>query len=841
MARDCCVAKNATLRAARPGPSAGKKRPPQDDNEPTTLKTRSGRRGLRWAALLLLAALPGVPAHARTHHSESHHGEAWARDRFAAAERMREALNGRPPADRSRHDYQRVINAYRNVYFGAPTSTKADPSVVAVAETLVEMGRRFDDDKILNEAIAQYKFLRREYPGSRYRCDALFTIGEIYKDDLNHPEEARATFQEFLHRYPHNRLVDDAQQAIVELDKQAEQDRKAEAEKKARKEAVDQSKGTAVKDSQTTNANAPVSEPASEHSPDRHSATGAPLLAGFARSGNLPRVTGIRHWSTPDYTRVAIDLESEVKFASQRIAHPDRIFFDLRDTKLASTLVGKTFDVDDGFLKKIRVAQFQPGRTRVVLEVDDLSDYDAFLLPNPYRLIVDIHGKDARQKDAKSAQAKLENDVATADVEAAPKAGASKAETKAGTKTETKAGTKTDAATSGAKADLRAPAAAPDDQDEDAANPISKSEATKTEAAGTRPRLSAPGAVHTTVDPKTGVKKVIVEADRDESAPVQVAKLEAPAKHAVSPAAPNTSGSQPDSDSTVAEEKSAADSPAARPAASKSASRLAHSRNTADLDIHEAKPTSSGDRSLIRALGLKIGRIVIDPGHGGHDTGTIGPNGLEEKDLVLDVGRRLGKLLEARLGAEVVYTRKDDTFIPLETRTAIANQQRADLFISIHANSSDDPEARGVETYYLNFTSSPEALEVAARENAVSEKSIYELQDLVKKIALKEKIEESREFAGDVQQSLHSGLAAKSPGIRNRGVKKAPFIVLIGANMPSILAEISFVSNPGDEHRLETGEYRQRIAESLYRGIAKYVSGLSGVKVASKMDKPTGQ
>jgi N-acetylmuramoyl-L-alanine amidase len=260
-----------------------------------------------------------------------------------------------------------------------------------------------------------------------------------------------------------------------------------------------------------------------------------------------------------------------------------------------------------------------------------------------------------------------------------------------------------------------------------------------------------------------------------------------------------------------------------------------------DLDIHEARPTASGNRSLIRALGLKIGKIVIDPGHGGHDTGTIGPEGLEEKDLVLDVGRRLGKMLETRLGAEVVYTRKDDTFIPLETRTAVANQARADLFVSIHANSSHDPSARGVETYYLNFTSSPEALEVAARENAVSEKSVYELQDLVKKIALKEKIEESREFAGDVQQSLHSGLATKSPGIRDRGVKKAPFIVLIGANMPSILAEISFVSNPGDEHRLETGEYRQRIAESLYRGIAKYANGLSGVKVASKMDKAAGQ
>jgi N-acetylmuramoyl-L-alanine amidase len=198
-------------------------------------------------------------------------------------------------------------------------------------------------------------------------------------------------------------------------------------------------------------------------------------------------------------------------------------------------------------------------------------------------------------------------------------------------------------------------------------------------------------------------------------------------------------------------------------------------------------------------------------------------------------------LLESRLGAEVIYTRQDDTFIPLETRTAIANRERADLFISIHANSSRDEDARGVETYYLNFTSSPEALEVAARENAVSEQSIYELQDLVKKIALKEKIEESREFASDVQESLYGGLSLRNAGIRNRGVKKAPFIVLIGANMPSILAEISFVSNPTDERKLETAEHRQHIAESLYRGVSKYANGLSGVKVASKGLKSDGQ
>ena len=209
--------------------------------------------------------------------------------------------------------------------------------------------------------------------------------------------------------------------------------------------------------------------------------------------------------------------------------------------------------------------------------------------------------------------------------------------------------------------------------------------------------------------------------------------------------------------------------------------------------------------------------------------------------LFRSVSQRLGKMLESRLGAEVDYTRDDDTFIPLETRTAIANQDQADLFVSVHANSSHDPDARGVETYYLNFTTSRDALDVAARENAVSDQSIYELQDLVKKIALKEKIEESREFASDVQNALHNGLSAKNPGLRDRGVKRAPFIVLIGANMPSILAEISFVSNPGDERKLKTPEYRQRIAESLYVGIAKYVGGLSGINVASQLTKSSVQ
>ncbi len=242
------------------------------------------------------------------------------------------------------------------------------------------------------------------------------------------------------------------------------------------------------------------------------------------------------------------------------------------------------------------------------------------------------------------------------------------------------------------------------------------------------------------------------------------------------------------------------------------------------------QPTRDGQSTLTRTLGLKIGRIVIDAGHGGHDTGTIGPTGLMEKDLCLDVALRLGKIIEQRLpGADVVYTRSDDTFVPLEERTNIANQAKADLFISIHANSSRDHAARGIETYYLNLKGSAEAMEVAARENASSQDGVHDLQDLVKKIARTEKIDESKELAEDIQDSLARRIQKNSKPVKNRGVRKAPFVVLIGADMPSILAEISFLSNPADEQMLKKPEQRQKVAEGLYQGVASYLESMNSV------------
>jgi N-acetylmuramoyl-L-alanine amidase len=256
---------------------------------------------------------------------------------------------------------------------------------------------------------------------------------------------------------------------------------------------------------------------------------------------------------------------------------------------------------------------------------------------------------------------------------------------------------------------------------------------------------------------------------------------------------------------------------------------------------YDATPRASenASRSLTRALGLKINRVVIDAGHGGHDYGTIGPNGVLEKDVVLDVALRLAKMVQSRMGAEVVLTRSDDTFIPLQDRTAMANERKADLFLSIHANSSPAPSVAGTETFLLNFTTSSGALDVAARENAGSEKSVGELKDLIQSITMNDKIAESETFAQSIQNSIYAQAAKSNVAARNRGVKRAPFVVLIGAGMPSVLAEIGFLSNARDEANLGKPEYREKIAEALYKGLAQYAQSLSHFEVTAA-SKSTG-
>ena len=775
-------------------------------------------------AILCLFASPAFAAGAQVRKQQ-------ARSQFENAERMREELNGLPQRERSRREYQRVTDAFRRVYYTAPASSKADSSVVAVAELLAESGRAFSDEKSLRAAIAQYEFLRREYPGSKYRYDALFTIGQIYKEDLEEKDKAREAFQEVIRRYPRLQLAADAREAIVEMEQQAHN------KPKTRDFRIQQSRSQEPRSQEQKPLDSRVQEPKPQEPrtqdfKPQDVPSDAPLL---------PLVTGIRHWSTPDYTRVAIDLEQEVKYEAGRVANPDRIFFDLHDTKLASTLVGKTFEVSDGFLRRVRIAQFQKGMVRVVLEVDDVSDYSAFLLPNPYRLIVDIHGRKSNVPQTMVARAQQDEEkrspAPSSPLEAKPEKLAPEQPLPA---TSASLSNPTDPKRATLPTGLTAyPAKPPAEFGPRMAdgtfisNPAQSAAPENNLFSASATNTSRPAATNiasnSPASKAAGQTSTSQPATSQESTKAEVASLKIPVLKAT-----NKPTSAPTSQ-VVAPRNSDT------PRISDKKTLAANKKNQHYPEIRQAQPSADGQRSLIRALGLKVGRIVIDAGHGGHDTGTIGPSGLLEKDLVLDVSLRLGRMLKGKMGADVIYTRDDDTFIPLETRTAIANQQQADLFISVHANSSQDPSARGVETYYLNFNPSPDALEVAARENAVSEKSVHELGDLVKKIALREKVEESREFAADVQRSLYQGLAGKEKTMRDRGVKKAPFIVLIGANMPSILAEISFVSNPGDERRLQSPEYRQKIAEALYKGVARYINGLSGMKVASKFGAGEGQ
>jgi N-acetylmuramoyl-L-alanine amidase len=389
------------------------------------------------------------------------------------------------------------------------------------------------------------------------------------------------------------------------------------------------------------------------------------------KPGTQPEVTGVRHWSSADTSTVVVDLQDQVQYEAHRLTSPERIYFDLHDTKLVATLVGKSIDVQDGLVQKIRVAQPVAGVTRVVLETQVASDFSVSLEPNPYRLVVEVRKQGAKPHDR-------------------------------------------------AKIDLFAPN-----------NTLAQQPAV---VAATLPPLATPGKATATPALATNLK-----------------------------------------------------------------------------------PVSSS--ALV---------IALDAGHGGWDLGTVGRKGLLEKDLVLDIVDRLGKLVEARLGAQVVYTRTQDNYLSLEKRAEIANVARANLFLSVHANYSDFPSARGVETYYSNTYSSVRARTQDTADDEPALKTINWTN-----VDIRQKVRESHRFAADIQHALYGTLAAKNPGLPNRGVKEAQYVVLTGTSMPAVLAEVSFVSSPTDENNLQSTTYRQQIAEALYRGVAAYTAD-SGLKKMAK-------
>jgi N-acetylmuramoyl-L-alanine amidase len=652
---------------------------------------------------------------------------------YQRATKMRVQLEARPEKKRTLSQYRMVIATYQNVYATYPAYRNAAPSLAAVAELYREMGHVLSRPQDFTTAIHAYEFLIAEYPFSVLARQASLAIAEIYLSDLNQPQEARQTYQQLLEKHSQCPEAAQARKLMAQLESPRSVSRPSVAPAPTR---ASSSLGTAN----------PPAEESTAKEPRR-----------------LAEVEAVRCWEGPGYTRVVIGVENEVKFDASRLADPDRLVFDLVDARLSPALAGKTFPAH-AFLRQVRIAQYKPNITRAVLDVAKLDDYSVFTLPNPFRVVIDIHGG-ATEVNRERQEARSNLMAGRAVAPQSP----------------------------------RNPPAP--------TRPAPEGRTAPSSATASHPPLSAE---NSRAEPSKQKSETVGAPVGGSPGNGIVAEENLPAPHRPPDAAT--------SDQPV----------------SKDASGASESGEAAAAEKATTPPVAADARTLTRVLGLKIGRIVIDPGHGGHDTGTVGPHGLREKDLVLDVGLRLSKLLEEKAGAEVIMTRSDDTFVPLEERTALANQKDADLFVSIHANASRDASARGVETYYLNFTSDPHALEVAARENAASEESVHQLQDLVKKIVLTEKIKESQVFADDVQHAVYGRLIKAGGGQGNRGVKRAPFVVLIGANMPSILAEISFLTNPYDERQLRKPEYRQRIAEALYQGIYQYVSALGGVKLAEK-------
>jgi N-acetylmuramoyl-L-alanine amidase len=670
------------------------------------------------AALSILSLLGcGFPAYAQKR-SPVH-------EQFEQAVRLRERLESTNEKDRTLADYKTTVGAFRRVFMATSRVPEAPDSLFVASQLYREMGKQFEPE-YFDTAIVTYRFLLRSFPNSHYRPDALFNIGQIQQQDLDRLDDAKATFQEYLKQFPHSERSNDARVALDQIAEARANPAHAQVPAPTGSSAAPAAPtGTApgaAAGSPTANTPAPPANGAPQSGDDPAGTTSGGSLP--AKGSRPPRVTNIRSWNADDYTRIVVDLDNSVKFQSSRILSPDRIYFDLYGAKLAPGLAGRTFDVNNGFLKSIRAGQNKAGVVRLVLDVDSVKEYSAFLLLHPYRLVIDVHGEPAPAEQALNRT----KQPAAKSVSTAPAKAASEAP-----------------ATSTTSTDMSEPKLA-------AATPAAE-----------LPDNRAP---------ETPMKQ-----------PKELPIRRTVARNNITP------GTAP-----------------------------------------ESKLTHDGQRSLTRALGLKISRIVIDAGHGGHDTGTIGPHGLLEKDLCLDVALRLGSMIEDRLpGAEVIYTRKDDSFVSLEQRTAIANEARADLFISIHANSSHDPKARGIETYYLNFSTSQDAMEVAARENALAQTPIHDLQDMIQKIARNEKIEESKELAGDIQTSLARKMQQSNRGDVSRGVKRAPFVVLIGADMPSVLTEISFISNPNDEKLLRKNEQRDTVAEGLFRGVSSYLDSLNSL------------
>ena len=644
---------------------------------------------------ILNAADPEVSASRRT--------ASLAESLFDYANNLGRALHERPLEERSATDYRAALEAYGQVMRLNTDNYYSAESLARRAELQREMADATGDSALYQQAIESYRRVITDHPQSAFVGDALVNIAQIYEESLQDLDGAAKAYRELASYFPDSVLAREARAVLARFESQL-----------------------------------------------GHRPLDVMVSAERIRARNLsdevtgsPRLTNVRSFSGPDYTRVVIDLSDQTQYVERREGN-NRLSIQLSNALVSSSLIGRRFIVgESSLLKRIRVyegnaaqanesTERAPGAqagaasgVQVEIEVSSLADYSMFRLSEPERIVIDIHAAGVVAKSGAPAATALRD------------------------------------------------TAAPRDAAARAAAPVNGSSVVAGEPASARP------------------------VDEPQS---KAGRMAAAGKNAML-ALPEIS--DPILPMSPADSRNAA-----------SASASAANALAAKIDARAAE-------SVIK-------RIVIDPGHGGHDTGTISSGGMREKDLVLDVARRLRAYVKHNYpDVEVIMTRDSDRFVALEERTAIANSRRADLFISVHANASQSRVASGVETYFLSPDRAPsEDMQTAARENAriAAEKSAEKAQPVVASVTVGNRVAESRELARYIQAGLVRGIGAASPRTAmNRGVKHAAFVVLLGASMPSVLAEVSFLSNPKDEALLQTSQFRERIAASLFAGLNAYL------------------
>lgn len=702
----------------------------------------------------------------------------------------------------TKDQYLSCIKSYRLVYLKDPHFSGSDDAIYASGMLYEEMGNRFGTAAYYNNAVKFYKFLISDYNSSPYCPDALLRLGNLYRDQLADNAAADAAYELLRTRYKKSK-------AAISIAKEMD----------------------SVSVPQANPANAPLA-PASEAA-----SKSAPLQSSLA---NPSVIQGIRFWTTDEYTRVVIDMDRETNYSRARLFNPDRVYFDISNSTLSAGLHEKTFEIGDEFLKSVRLARNRGNVARVVLDLETVKDYTVSELHDPFRIIVDIRGSRSAQaktdrvsKESKPRQDEISPETSKSKLQEPLKSEIQRQAEVVQKEIALPSTSPTIKSPPQSKQTEKARISTAESIDSSETSPAKSTKttvsATAKEAVANKSsnvsQLPAQAADKPSLDaksvPSTRVGKAVESSSGKVTDPPQiVAKIEeTPSPDTrISDAGEPVSTLNSVSPANIVESAGAnAKTPANVPPAVKTSTISAP--KTASL-------TSRGDRTLTRMLGLKVGRIVLDPGHGGHDTGTIGPGGLMEKNLTLELSKALRQLLESRLNIDVVLTREEDVFLSLEERTAIANRCQADLFISIHANSSSARSTSGVETYFLDFAKNSSARDIAARENATSLGNLRDLEEWIKSIAQADKSAESRELAGIIQKNLYNSARQLLPSTRNRGVRSAPFVVLIGANMPSILAEVAFISNPRDESILKKKESQEQLAKALFAGIEDYMNTL---------------